>query len=602
LPDERPRPRLRDILRVGRALKLVWSVARGWSSASFALTVLQGALPAAAVWLTKLIVDAVAQSTGTQSTGASFRHMALLIVLAGAVALAAVLLRSAQTLVDETLGQLVSDHVTDLIHARSVAVDLEYYEDPRYHDALYRAQQEAPYRPSSIVKNLTSTGQALVSLGAMVGLLFTLHWLIGLVILVAAVPAAVVRVHFSGKLYSWKRRRTEMERRSYYVHWLLTDSTHAKEIRTLGLGRLLRDRYVGMRHQLRHESLALAGTRSLAELLAGGIAVLAAFGAFAYVAWRAFKGAITVGMMVLYYQAFLTCLGSLQAVMRGLAALYEDSLFLADYDEFMSLEPHVVSTLKPTPLLLPIRKGISFEDVSFGYPGTTRTALENVSLTVSPGQVTALVGANGSGKTTVIKLLCRLYDPSAGRITLDDIDLRDLDLMALRRQLTVMFQDFAQYQFTVRENINLGDVEMLADDPAIEEAARDAGAHQTILELRAGYDTVLGRWFDGGEQLSAGEWQRLALARAFLRQTRILVLDEPASALDPQAEWDVFQHLKELARERAVLVVSHRFSTVRNADRIYVFDKGHIVESGTHAQLVALRGHYARMNKVQSET
>ena len=233
---------------------------------------LQGALPAAAVWLTKLIVDAVAQSAGTPTLGAAFRHVALLIVLAGAVALAAVLLRSAQTLVDETLGQLVSDHVTDLIHAQSVAVDLEYYEDPRYHDALYRAQQEAPYRPSSIVKNLTSTGSGPRLLGGHGRAALALcTGLVGLVVLVAAVPAAVVRFHFSGKLYSWKRRRTEMERRSYYVHWLLTDSSHAKEIRAFGLGRLLpRSVRCDLRHQLRRESLALAGTRSLAELLAGG--------------------------------------------------------------------------------------------------------------------------------------------------------------------------------------------------------------------------------------------------------------------------------------------------------------------------------------------
>jgi ATP-binding cassette subfamily B protein len=581
LSDERPRPRPRDVLRVGRTLRLVWSVARGWSSASLALTVLQGALPAAAVWLTKLIVDAVTQSVGGDDPGASFRHIALLIVLAGGLALAAVLLRSAQALVDETLGQVVSDHVTDLIHARSVAVDLEYYENPRYHDALYRAQQEAPYRPSAIVKNLTSTGQALISLAAMVALLFTLHWLVGLVILAAAIPAAVVRVHFSGKLYSWKRRRTEIQRRSYYMHWLLTDSSHAKEVRTLALGRRLRDEYVKLRGQLRRESLVLAGRRSLAELLAGAVAVLATFGAFGYVAWRAFKGAITVGMMVLYYQAFQTSLGSLQAVMRGLAALYEDSLFLSDYDEFMSLEPHVLSPAKPRPLPLPLTRGVSFEDVSFSYPDTKRTALKDISLTVRPGEVTALVGVNGSGKTTIIKLLCRLYDPSAGRITLDGLDLRELDLVTLRRQMSVLFQDFGQYQFTAQENIGLGDTDVEASSPAIEEAARDAGAHETILGLRDGYSTVLGKWFEGGEELSAG------------------VLDEPASALDPQAEWDVFQHLKAVARERAVLVVSHRFSTVRNADRIYVFDQGRLVESGTHGQLVALGGHYCRMNRAQ---
>jgi ATP-binding cassette subfamily B protein len=602
LSDESPRPRPRDILRVGRALKLVWSVARGWTTISIALTVLQGALPAATVWLTKLIVDAVAQGVGRQDPGALFRHVALLVVLAGAVALAAVLLRSAQTLVDETLGQMVGDHVTDLIHARSVAVDLEYYENPRYHDALYRAQREAPYRPASIVKNLTATGQSLVSLVTMVALLLTLHWLVGLVVLAAAVPAAIVRLHFSGKLYAWKRKRTQMERQSYYLHWLLTDSGHAKEVRTLALGRRLRDQYVRLREQLRRESLKLASRRSFAELFAGAAAVAATFGAFAYIAWRAVKGAITVGMMVLYYQAFLTSLNSLQSVLRGFAALYEDSLFLSDYDEFMSLESHVLSPPRPQPLPRPMLEGLAFEDVSFAYPDTARTALKDVSLTIRPGEVTALVGPNGSGKTTLVKLLCRLYDPDGGRITLDGIDLRDFDVSELRGQLSIMFQDFAQYQFTARENINLGDADVAAADSAIETAAHDAGAHEMLLGLRRGYDTVLGKWFEGGEELSAGEWQKLALARTFLRKAQVFVLDEPASALDPQAESDVFQRLRELARERAVLVVSHHFSAVKNADRIYVFDQGRILESGTHDELLALGGKYAGMHRIQTET
>jgi ATP-binding cassette subfamily B protein len=421
------------------------------------------------------------------------------------------------------------------------------------------------------------------------------------VVLAAAIPAAVVRLRFSSKLYSWKRRRTEMERRAQYVHWLLTDSGHAKEVRTFALGKRFREQYVQLRDQLRRESLGLASRRSLADLLAGAVAVFATFGAFAYIAWRAVQGAISVGLMVAYYQAFQTSLGSLQAVLRGFAALYEDSLFLSDYDEFMSLESHVLSPPDARRLPTPMQTGIIFEGVSFGYPNTARTALKDISLTILPGQITALVGANGSGKTTLVKLLCRLYDPSAGRITLDGVDLRDFDLLELRRQLNIMFQDFSQYQLTARENINIGDVDVDPPSPAIETAARDAGVHETIGALRDGYETSLGKWFEGGEELSAGEWQRLALARVFLRKAQVLVLDEPASALDPQAEWDVYQHLRDLAGERAVVVVSHRLSTVRSADMIYVFDQGHIVESGKHDELVALGGQYASMLRAQTE-
>lgn len=586
--------------RLGRALRLVWSVAPGWTTASVLLTVLQGVLPLATVWLVKLIVDGVAEGVSATDRGTAFRGVAILIIIAGAVGLAGAVMRSLATMVDEALGRTVADHVTDVIHAQSVAVDLEYYENSRYHDALYRAQQEAPYRPTSIVRNLTSTGQALVTLVSMAVLLLTLHWAVGLIVLGAAVPAAVVRVVYSGKLFTWRRRRTETERQAYYAHWLLTDSTHAKEVRLFGLGDHFRAWHRRLRNKLRRELIALATRRSLAELGAGAAAVFAVFGTFAYIAWRAIQGAITVGMMVMYYQAFQTSLGSLQAVLRGFASLYEDSLFLSYFDEFMALEPRVRPPDDPETVPRPMQGGIRFDGVDFSYPDTERTALQNVSLTIRPGEVTALVGPNGSGKTTLVKLLCRLYDPSAGSITLDGTDLRRFDVVDLRRHMSVIFQDFGKYQLTARENIRLGNVMLDEADTAIEAAARDAGADDLISGLRHGYGTLLGKWFDEGEELSVGEWQKIALARAFVRDAQILVLDEPTSALDPQAEWDVFQHIRELARGRAVVLISHRFSTVRTADRIHIFDQGRIIESGSHDELVTLGGRYAHMYEVQA--
>ena len=434
----------------------------------------------------------------------------------------------------------------------------------------------------------------------MAGLLLTLHWAVGLIVLAAAIPGAAVRFLYAGRLFAWQRRRTDVERQSAYAHWLLTDSGHAKEIRLFDLGDRFRVWHRDLRHRLRRELLGIAARRALAELGAGATAVVAVFGAFAYIAWRAIQGSITIGLVVAYYQAFQTSLGSLQAVLHGLAALYEDNLFLSYYDEFMALEPHVLSPEHPVPLPRPMHEGIRFDHVHFSYPDTERTALSDVSLTIRPGQVTALVGANGSGKTTLVKLLCRLYDPSTGTVTLDGQDLRRFDLVDLRRDMSVIFQDFAQYQLSARENIRLGNVELAANDPAIEAAAHDSGADEAISGLRHGYDTVLGKWFDEGEELSVGEWQKVALARAFVRNAQILVLDEPTSALDPQAEWDVFQHIKELAQGRAVVLISHRFSTVRSADQIHIFDQGRIIESGTHEELVALGGRYAEMYEVQA--
>jgi ATP-binding cassette subfamily B protein len=600
LQDQSHRPRLRDALRIGRALRLVWSVAPGWTAASLALTLLQGVLPLATVWLVKLIVDGVTDGISGPDPGAAFRDVAVLVILAAAVGLAGVVMRSLTTMVDEALGRTVTDQVTGVIHAQSVAVDLEYYEDPRYHDALYRAQQEAPYRPTSIVKNLTSAGQALVTLVSMAALLLTLHWAIGLIVLGAAIPGALVRFIYSRKLYSWQRRRTETERKAYYAHWLLTDSNHAKEIRLFGLGERFCGWYRELRQKLRRELIGRAARRSLAELGAGAAAVLAVFSTFAYIAWRAIQGFMTVGMMVAYYQAFQTSLGSLQAVLRGFAALYEDNLFLSYFDEFMALEQRVLQPTDPKPVPRPLTEGIRLDGVDFSYPDTERIALRDISLTIRPGDVTAFVGPNGSGKTTLVKLLCRLYDPTAGSITLDGTDLRRFDVADLRRHMSVIFQDFAQYQLAVRENIRLGNVDLCGIDPAIETAARHAGAHETITGLRHGYDTVLGKWFDEGEELSVGEWQKIALARAFVRDAQILVFDEPTSALDPQAERDVFQHIRELAKGRAVVLISHRFSTVRNADHIHILDQGRITESGAHEELMALGGQYAEMYEVQA--
>jgi ATP-binding cassette subfamily B protein len=329
-------------------------------------------------------------------------------------------------------------------------------------------------------------------------------------------------------------------------------------------------------------------------------AVLAIFGIFAYIVWQTISGAISLGSMVMYYQAFQTGLSSLQAVLGGLAGLYEDNLFLTYYHEFMTLEPRVLAPAKPAPIPRPMTEGIRFEAVDFSYPDTARTALAGISLTVRPGEVAALVGPNGSGKTTLVKLLCRLYDPTAGAITLDGADLRSFDVDELRRHMSVIFQDFAQYQLTARENIRVGNVDLAGDDPVIEAAARDAGADPVIQGLRHGYDTMLGKWFEEGEELSVGEWQKVALARAFVRDAQILVFDEPTSALDPETEWRVFQHIKELARGRGVVLISHRFSTVRTADRIHILDGGRIVESGDHDELMALQGRYAHMYEVQA--
>jgi len=597
-------PRLKDALHLVDAVRLVWRAAPGWTALNAVLAVLQGIVPLLAVYLMKLIVDAVTQGITQQDHAAAFRTAVFYIVLAAAVGVAAAFLRSLSALTSAALGQTVTDHVSDLIHGQSILVDLEYYEDPAYYDTLQRAQNEAPSRPTQLVNDLMTTGQSTISMLAMAGLLFTLSWWVGLIVVLAAIPGAWVRMRFSRRMYQWQRDRTGAERRSWYAHWLLTGGPHAKEVRLFGLGELFRGMYRDVRTVLRRERIGIARRRALWDFGAGLIAVLATFGTFAYIVWRTIYGAISLGSMVMYYQAFQTGLSSLQSVLQGMAGLYEDNLFLTYYHEFMELQPRVVAPAQPAPVPRPFTQGFAFHGVDFQYPDTARTALKGIDLEIRPGEVAALVGANGSGKTTLVKLLCRLYDPTAGSITLDGADLAGFDVVELRRQMSVIFQDFSQYQLSALENIRVGNVDLPVDAPetlaAVEAAARDAGADEVIRELRRGYDTPLGKWFDDGEELSVGEWQKVALARAFIRDAQLLVLDEPTSALDPEAEWSVFEHIRELAKGRAVVLISHRFSTVRSADRIHILDDGRIVESGTHDELVALGGRYARMYEVQA--
>lgn len=593
-------PRLKDVLHLVEAVRLVWQAAPGWTSVNTFVAVVQGFVPLLSLYLIKLIVDAVALGITATDHGAAFRQAGLFIGVAALVGLAAASLRSLGVLAAEALGQIVTDHVTDIIHSKSIEVDLEYYESSRYYDVLHHAQGEAPYRPMRIVTNLLGFLQGLVSLAAIAGLLFTLHWSVALVVFLAALPGALLRARHSDIRYRWERERTSTERQAWYLHWLLTDGSRAAEVRLLGLGPVLRDLFLDLRRTLRAERLHLTMTRAWSDVVAGAAAVLAVFATFAYLAWRTIVGAITLGSMVMYYQALQTGLLAVQQVLSGLAGLYEDSLFLNSFHEFMTLEPHVLPSVHPRPVPQPMAEGVRFTSVDFAYQDTKRTALVGVSIEIRPGEIVALVGPNGSGKTTLVKLLCRLYDPSSGTITLDGVDLREYDLSELRRRASVILQDFSKYQFTARENIRVGNVDLASSDPAIEAAARMAGVHETITALHHGYDTVLGKSFDEGEELSIGEWQKVALARAFVREAQILVFDEPTSALDPEAEARVFEHIRDLARGRAVILISHRFSTVRSADRIYVLDSGRVIESGTHDELVALGGRYAGMYEVQT--
>lgn len=586
------------VLRFIPALRLVWKSSPSLTSARIVLVIVQGILPLATIYTTKLIIDTVTANIGSTD---AFSKIIPLILAAGFLTILSTLCNSLNTLVNTAHSQKVTDYMQGIIQAKSVEADLEYYENAKYHNALQRAQQEAPYRPPQILTRLAQVGQNGISLVAMIGLLISLHWGIVGVLVIGAIPAILVRVKFSRVMYDWQRRKTEKERRASYLNIMLTADVYAKEIRLFDLGASFSQWYSRIKRQIYQEKISIETKRFAAYFLTQALAGLLVFAVFTYIIYQTTLGVLLLGDLVLYYQALQRGQNNILALLTSVSGLYEDNLFLANLYEFLDLKPKVIESSSPKVIPLPVKKGIVFDKINFQYAESSRQALENINLTVKPGETIALVGENGSGKTTLIKLLCRLYDPTSGSITIDGIDIRDFKISDLRQQISVIFQDYAKYHFTAEENIRLGNINTPPIDKSIFQAAMRSGAHDVIEKLPQKYETILGKLFDNGEELSIGQWQKIALARAFLRESQVIVLDEPTSAMDPKAEYEVFNKFRELVKDQAAILITHRLSTVKMADRIYVMDRGTIVESGSHEELLYKQGLYARLFNTQAQ-
>jgi ATP-binding cassette subfamily B protein len=586
-----------------QALEFVYQGAPGWTVLSTILVLVMGLIPLATLFLLKRMIDSISRAIMHPHDHASRQMVLVYVGLSAGLAILAVVLKLLSSLVTEIQARAVADSMLDRLHAKSIEIDLEYYESSQYYDTLHRAQQEAPSRPLRIVNNLTQIGQSAISLIAVGGLLlFTLHWTIIILFILAAIPGLILRISNSTRMFKWQVKSTATERRVEYFNWLITSDTHAKEVRLFKLGNLFSARSKQLRKQLRTERAAITTNRLIGDSVSQASAALVMYGAFTTLALQAVAGVITIGSLLMFLQAFQRGQSALQDLLGGSVDLFENSLFLDNLFQFLSLSPKVAEPSHPLQLPRPIRRDIVFDHVSFGYAGSGRTALQDISMRIEPGETIALVGENGSGKTTLVKLLCRLYDPTSGSIKIDGINLRDMSSDDLRRDISVTFQDYSHFYMSGRENIWFGNIDLDPESDQIYEAARMSGADVVIDGLPAGYETTLGYGFDSGEELSIGQWQKLALARAFLRKAQIIIFDEPSSALDAKAEEEVFDSFRRLVGSRTAIIISHRLSTIKMADRIFYIENGRITESGTHHELVEASGSYAHMFELQAKS
>ena len=609
-PGEPPvswRERLQALRHLPRLLRMVWETEPRYVVAILVLRVARALIPLAVLWVGKLIVDEVVLAIGVAGAGgpAPWLRLGELLALELGIALVGEGLARVSALLESLLGDLFANRTSVELMRHAATLDLEQFENAEIYDRLERARRQTVGR-IGLFTLLLATVQDLITLTTLsVALAVYVPWLLVLLV-VAVLPSLLGETHFASLgyslLYSWTPERRQLD----YLRYIAASDVSAKELKLFGLSDFLVGRYDRLSREFYEANKALSVRRSLVSSLLAAVGTLGYYAAYAVIIYltvvghRSPAGVFTIGVLTFLAGSFRQSRDLIQRVLLSLSQIYEQSLYLDDLFSFLALEPRIRPASGARPVPTPIRRGFTFENVGFRYPGAEEWAVRGLDFTLAPGERLALVGENGAGKTTLVKLLARLYDPSEGRILLDGMDLREYDLDSLRRNVGVIFQDFVRYDFLLRENIAVGNIGGLEDEPRIETAAARSLADTVAARLPGRYGQMLGRRFEGGVDLSGGEWQKVALARAYMREAQLLILDEPTAALDARAEYEVFLRFSELTQGRMAVLISHRFSTVRMADRILVLRGGELVEQGTHEELLALGGLYSELFQLQA--
>jgi ATP-binding cassette subfamily B protein len=603
-----PSTKLGSLRHIPSLFRLVYASSPALTLASAGLRLARALFPLAALYVGKLIIDEVVKQAGLPSPGDAFGawwESGRLERLGGLVALEFVLaavadgLARAGSLVDSLLAERYSNHASVQLMRHAASLDLEQFENTDQQDRLDRARRQVTGR-TTLLSQLMGQAQELITAASLIAALIVYApWLI-LLLMVALVPAVVGELYFNAQGYRLNYFRTPERRQLDYVRYLGSSVETVKEVKLFGLNNFLVDRFSNFAASMYEDNRKLAIQRAFWGGLLAMAASLAYYGAYAVIIWRTVGGHFSLGDLTFLAGSFLRLRTLLEGLLLGFSQIAGQAFYLDDLFSFFEIRPAITSPERGLPFPTPIREGFVFEDVGFRYPDSEKWAVRHLDLRLEPGRVVALVGENGAGKTTIVKLLARLYDPSEGRILLDGRLLAAYDLDALRANIGVIFQDFVRFHFTAGENIGVGRIGDLADQPKVKGAAERSLADAIISRLPQGYDQPLGKRFANGADLSGGEWQKIAIARAYMRDAEVLILDEPTAALDARAEYEVFQRFRDLSRGRTVLLISHRFSTVRMADRVIVLGGGAVIEEGSHAELLARGGRYAELFELQA--